>query len=79
MRWKPGRRRRSWVAATAAASRRRRRALGVLWVDAHADMNTPATSPSGNVHGMPLAALLQDAPAELAVALALSAFGQRVL
>jgi hypothetical protein len=31
------------------------------------------------VHGMPLAALLQDAPAELAVALALSAFGQRVL
>ena len=31
---------------------------GVLWVDAHADMNTPATSPSGNLHGMPLAALL---------------------
>ncbi len=30
---------------------------GVLWVDAHADFNTPATSPSGNVHGMPLAAL----------------------
>jgi arginase len=32
--------------------------LGVLWVDAHADMNTPETSPSGNIHGMPLAALL---------------------
>lgn len=32
--------------------------LGVLWVDAHADMNTPATTPSGNVHGMPLAVLL---------------------
>ena len=31
---------------------------GVLWVDAHADLNTPATSPSGNVHGMPLAHLL---------------------
>jgi arginase len=31
---------------------------GVLWVDAHADMNTPETSPSGNVHGMPLAAAL---------------------
>jgi arginase len=54
------------VAATAAAARRRRRALGVLWVDAHADMNTPATSPSGNVHGMPLAALLGHPPAELA-------------
>jgi len=32
--------------------------LGVVWVDAHADVNTPATSRSGNVHGMPLAALL---------------------
>jgi arginase len=32
--------------------------LGVLWVDAHADMNTPETSPSGCLHGMPLAALL---------------------
>jgi len=31
---------------------------GVLWVDAHADLNTPATSPSGNVHGMPVAVLL---------------------
>lgn len=30
---------------------------GVVWVDAHADFNTPETSPSGNVHGMPLAAL----------------------
>lgn len=40
--------------------------IGVLWVDAHGDMNTPAMSPSGNVHGMPLAALLGDEPAELA-------------
>jgi arginase len=31
---------------------------GVLWFDAHGDLNTPATSPSGNVHGMPLAATL---------------------
>ncbi|HLE99953.1 MAG TPA: arginase [Gaiellaceae bacterium] len=31
---------------------------GVLWIDAHADANTPETSPSGNVHGMPLAAVL---------------------
>ena len=30
---------------------------GVIWVDAHADFNTPETSPSGNIHGMPLAAL----------------------
>ena len=30
--------------------------LGVIWYDAHADMNTPETSPSGNIHGMPLAA-----------------------
>jgi len=32
--------------------------IGVLWFDAHADVNTPETSPSGNMHGMPLAALL---------------------
>jgi arginase len=31
---------------------------GVLWIDAHPDVNTPETSPSGNVHGMPLAAAL---------------------
>ena len=34
------------------------RDLGVIWIDAHTDMNTPETSPSGNVHGMPLSALL---------------------
>ena len=33
--------------------------LGVLWIDAHMDLNTPSTSPSGNLHGMPLAALLR--------------------
>ncbi len=32
--------------------------IGLIWFDAHADMNTPDTSPSGNVHGMPLAAVL---------------------
>jgi arginase len=37
------------------------RPLFVLWLDAHADFNTPATSPSGNVHGMPLAALCGEA------------------
>jgi arginase len=39
--------------------------IGLLWIDAHGDMNTPATSLSGNVHGMPLAALLGAEPAEL--------------
>jgi arginase len=36
----------------------RGRQLGVVWIDAHADFNTAETSPSGNIHGMPLAALL---------------------
>jgi arginase len=36
---------------------------GVLWFDAHGDLNTPATTPSGNVHGMPLAAALGRAGA----------------
>jgi arginase len=40
--------------------------LGLIWVDAHGDMNTPTTTTSGNVHGMPLAALLGQEPAELA-------------
>ena len=31
---------------------------GVIWIDAHGDLNTPESSPSGNVHGMPLAAVL---------------------
>ncbi len=39
--------------------------LGLIWIDAHADMNTPATSPSGNVHGMPLACCIGLGPGEL--------------
>jgi len=54
------------VGAAAAYARRRNKPLGLLWVDAHGDMNTPAISSSGNVHGMPLAALLGQEPAELA-------------
>ena len=54
------------VAAAADHARRRGQPLGVLWLDAHADMNTPETSASGNVHGMPLAALLGSQPEELA-------------
>jgi arginase len=55
----------SVAAAAEWAKRTKNLPLGLLWIDAHGDMNTPATSPSGNVHGMPLAALLGDEPAEL--------------
>jgi arginase len=54
------------VAATADFVRRENKPLGLIWVDAHADMNTPASSGSGNVHGMPLASLLGPEPSELA-------------
>jgi arginase len=54
------------VAAAASWARTARHLpIGLLWIDAHGDMNTPATSPSGNVHGMPLAALLGAEPSEL--------------
>lgn len=43
------------IGTLAGVSRHFKR-LGVIWYDAHADMNTPGTSPSGNIHGMPLAA-----------------------
>ena len=54
------------VAAAATFLRKRGEKLGLIWVDAHGDMNRPETSGSGNVHGMPLAALLGSEPAELA-------------
>jgi arginase len=38
--------------------RRQNQAVGLLWIDAHSDINTPESSPSGNVHGMPLAAIM---------------------
>ena len=53
------------VAATAEFVRRESKPIGLIWADAHGDMNTPASSTSGNVHGMPLAALLGPEPAEL--------------
>jgi arginase len=53
------------VAATADFVRREQKPLGLIWVDAHGDMNTPSSSSSGNVHGMPLASLLGAEPAEL--------------
>jgi arginase len=59
------------VGATADYAAAQGGEIGLIWVDAHGDMNTPATSGSGNVHGMPLAALLGPEPAEL------SRIGQR--
>ncbi len=63
-RWRsPARPSRSSSAATTRSpwarspARSRRERTGVIWVDAHGDFNTPETSPSGNIHGMPLGAL----------------------
>lgn len=55
----------SVAAASAWAQKTSKLPVGLIWVDAHGDMNTPASSPSGNVHGMPLAALLGPEPREL--------------
>ncbi|MCA1576007.1 MAG: arginase [Acidobacteria bacterium] len=52
-------------AGAAAYFRRREQSLGLIWFDAHADMNTPDTTPTGNIHGMPLAALLGRGAPEL--------------
>jgi arginase len=53
------------VAGVAGHFRKRGERVGLLWVDAHPDMNTPETSPSGNIHGMPLATLLGYGAPEL--------------
>ena len=53
------------VAGVAEFYRRENKKIGLIWIDAHSDINTPETSPSGNVHGMPLAALLGLGPEEL--------------
>ena len=54
------------VAGMAHYFRKKKKRMGLLWIDAHADMNTPQTSPSGNVHGMPLACCIGLGPEELA-------------
>lgn len=46
------------ISGIASYCKKRKMRLGVIWIDAHSDMNTDETSPSGNIHGMPLAALL---------------------
>lgn len=53
------------VAGVAAHYRKQNKRIGVLWLDAHGDMNTPESSPSGNVHGMPLASIIGYGPPEL--------------
>jgi arginase len=53
------------VAGISRYYREKGKSLGLIWLDAHADMNTPATTHTGNVHGMPLAALAGLGPAAL--------------
>ena len=53
------------VAGMARHYRRKGKDLGIFWCDAHTDMNTPDTSPSGNIHGMPLSVLLGKGLPEL--------------
>jgi arginase len=56
------------VGTTSGVSRffwERKQRIGLIWLDAHADMNTPESSPSGNVHGMPLACIVGHGPKEL--------------
>jgi arginase len=52
-------------AGAASFFKQQNETLGLIWFDAHADMNTPETTPSGNIHGMPLAALLGHGAPEL--------------
>lgn len=53
------------ISGAASFCRERDETLGLIWFDAHADMNTPETSPTGNIHGMPLSALLGYGAPEL--------------
>jgi len=53
------------VAGVSRHFRRKQQHIGLIWIDAHADMNTPDSSPSGNVHGMPLACCVGLGPPEL--------------
>ena len=46
------------ISGTSSFYRKKNQSIGLIWVDAHADMNTPASSPTGNLHGMPLSTLL---------------------
>jgi len=50
------------ISGISRAYRERNEKVGLIWFDAHGDMNTPKTSPSGNIHGMPLAMVLGYGP-----------------
>src|SRR3954447_13591367 len=52
-------------AGAASYYKKQNETLGLIWFDAHADMNTPESTPSGNIHGMPLATLLGYGAPEL--------------
>src|SRR3977135_1629607 len=53
------------AAGVANHFRKEKKQIGYLWLDAHGDMNTPESSPSGNIHGMPLAAIMGYGAPEL--------------
>jgi arginase len=53
------------VAGMSRHSRKHNQKIGLIWIDAHADMNTPESSPSGNIHGMPLACIIGMGPKQL--------------
>ena len=53
------------VSGVSESFRRQQKKIGLLWFDAHADFNTPDISPSGNVHGMPMAAIMGYGPIQL--------------
>jgi len=53
------------TAGVASYMHKHSKRVGMIWLDAHGDMNTPESSPSGNVHGMPLASIMGYGPPEL--------------
>jgi arginase len=53
------------AAGAAAHFHKSSKRIGMIWLDAHGDMNTPESSPSGNIHGMPLASIMGYGPPEL--------------
>ena len=53
------------VSGLSSYARKHKKRLGLIWIDAHADMNTIDTTPSGNIHGMPLSAILGEGAREL--------------
>ena len=53
------------IGGVAAHAQKKEKKVGVLWIDAHGDFNTPESSPSGNIHGMPLAVCVGFGPKQL--------------